>query len=817
MNHSALMELTETSSQEPPKSKKVQHSNSKNSVLLEAISLIIHMDKYLALESLCNMANSEFSADAVRKHQETVIQALKNELDVSVRQRAVDLLYAMCDSSNAIEIVTEMLDYLKHAVYSIREELVLKIAILAEKYATDYSWYVDTILELIRVGGDFVGEEVWYRVIQVIINRDDIQGYSAKTVFEALQLPDCHENMIKVGGYILGEFGNLIAGDPRSSPMVQFQLLHGKFPLSTVPTKALLLSAYIKFINLFPEIKHYIQEILRSDTNLRNADTELQQRALEYLQLSSIASQDVLATVLEEMPPFPERESSLLAKLKKKKGGAALLGKEKEEEATSNGFPAPAAATPLVDIFDTPPEPAIPIGGDVTVTPGVDQTVRKFVCKNNGVLFENELIQIGIKSEYQNTKGSIKIFYGNKTSYSLTGFTTVLHMNDDLSSKLAGKEEPVPPTIDGGAQMQQSIMLECQCSFTEQPLLIVQFRPEQESQKIFPAIYPIDKDATQTKLLGTGFSYLEGIDPNPENFVLAGVVHTKTFQAGVLLRIEPNKQANVTMVKIRLRHNEDRLKEKKQSNSMLVTSSAKMPKEAKQNNWTSNLSNTELAGIALLALGVYLRVKDNDYSSVFGKGGLSAPANIMIAVGVFVFVISFLGCCGAIKESKCMLVLFIIFIVLVLLCEVALVVLAFVYRSEAKRFATDSITEAIQKTYGESGQSAITKAVDNIQKNFKCCGANNYTDWSGSKWIAKNSGKRVPLSCCVSQSNTVCQNTTSSTTLIFTKNCAAELETWAKDNLAILGGVGAGVVLVELLAIIFAAIIINKSDSVHVA
>ena len=50
----------------------------------------------------------------------------------------------------------------------------------------------------------------------MIINRDDIQGYAAKTVFEALQMPDCHENMIKVGGYILGEFGNLIAGDPRS-------------------------------------------------------------------------------------------------------------------------------------------------------------------------------------------------------------------------------------------------------------------------------------------------------------------------------------------------------------------------------------------------------------------------------------------------------------------------------------------------------------------------------------------------------------------------------------------------------------------------
>ena len=59
--------------------------------------------------------------------------------------------------------------------------------------------------------------------------------------------------------------------------------------------------------------------MLRSNNQLRNADVELQQRAVEYLQLSSVASTDVLATVLEEMPPFPERESSILAKLKKKR------------------------------------------------------------------------------------------------------------------------------------------------------------------------------------------------------------------------------------------------------------------------------------------------------------------------------------------------------------------------------------------------------------------------------------------------------------------------------------------------------------------
>jgi len=47
-------------------------------------------------------------------------------------------------------------------------------------------------------------------------------------LIQALQAPACHENMVKVGGYILGEFGNLIAGDQRSSPLVQFQLLHSK-------------------------------------------------------------------------------------------------------------------------------------------------------------------------------------------------------------------------------------------------------------------------------------------------------------------------------------------------------------------------------------------------------------------------------------------------------------------------------------------------------------------------------------------------------------------------------------------------------------
>ena len=53
-----------------------------------------------------------------------MINALKTERDVSVRQRAVDLLYAMCDRTNSEDIVLEMLTYLETADYSIREEMV---------------------------------------------------------------------------------------------------------------------------------------------------------------------------------------------------------------------------------------------------------------------------------------------------------------------------------------------------------------------------------------------------------------------------------------------------------------------------------------------------------------------------------------------------------------------------------------------------------------------------------------------------------------------------------------------------------------------
>ena len=326
-------------SQDAPKN--VQHSNAQNAVLFEAINLAIHLDsnsticaqaaqllgrfissketnvRYLGLETMAHLAACVDSLEPIKRHQETIMMSLRDK-DISVRRRGLDLLYSMCDMSNAKVVVSELLRYLQVADYAMREEMVLKIAILAEKFATAYSWYVDIILQLISTAGEQVGEEVWYRVVQIVTNNEELQEYAAKTVLNYLGSPQYNETMVKVGGYILGEFGHLIANYPGCSPIEQFQAIHAKFNLCSLNTRALLLTSYVKFVNLFPEIKGQVLAVFNQYRYV--LDSELQQRACEYLTVSTMPTDDMLQTICEEMPPFPERESTLLLKLNQKIG-----------------------------------------------------------------------------------------------------------------------------------------------------------------------------------------------------------------------------------------------------------------------------------------------------------------------------------------------------------------------------------------------------------------------------------------------------------------------------------------------------------------
>lgn len=73
------------------------------------------------------------------------------------------------------------------------------------------------------------------------------------------------------------------------------------------------------------------------------------------------------------------------------------------------------------------------------------------------------------------------------------------------------------------------------------------FREQQRAQKVFKAQTPLDLAAAKNKLLGFGVQLLDGIDPNPDNMVCAGIIHTQGQQVGCLLRLEPNRQAQVSI------------------------------------------------------------------------------------------------------------------------------------------------------------------------------------------------------------------------------------------------------------------------------
>ena len=87
--------------------------------------------RYLGLEAMCRFAVRHPLAE----HLDKVLVNL-DQSDISIRKRALDLLYLICNSQNVTKIVAELLGYLQNRNDpQIKDDLVLKIAILAEKFA----------------------------------------------------------------------------------------------------------------------------------------------------------------------------------------------------------------------------------------------------------------------------------------------------------------------------------------------------------------------------------------------------------------------------------------------------------------------------------------------------------------------------------------------------------------------------------------------------------------------------------------------------------------------------------------------------------
>jgi AP-2 complex subunit alpha len=516
--------------------KNVQQNNAQNAVLFEAINLTIHLDtehdlmvqissrlgkfiqsretnvRYLGLEAMTHLAARAETLDPIKKHQTIIMGALRDR-DISVRRQGLDLLYSMCDATNAQPIVAELLKYLVNADYAIREEMVLKIAILAEKFATDVKWYVDMSLKLISTAGDHVSDEVWQRVIQIVTNNEELQIYAAQTILQYIKHDHCHEMLVKIGAYLLGEFGHLVAESPGCSPIEQFMALQSKMPGCSFSTRAIILSSFVKFVNLFPEIKPQLLHVFKIYSH--SLDSELQQRACEYLTLATMPTDDLLQTVCDEMPPFPERASALLSRLHSKHattsdkrtwivGGRDANADPKEmllvqqtglKRSFTNASPIQTRSSdgPPNGINGNSQSGANELSGlEITTSEAEKEAQRtnfasvahlsagweigynRLLLRSEGVLYEDPQIQIGLRSEYRGELGCIIIYFTNRSSSAVHSFTTTLdnRSSETLKTDIRGLPET---TIQPEGQTQQTIMFEAKNVFTDPPTFRISY------------------------------------------------------------------------------------------------------------------------------------------------------------------------------------------------------------------------------------------------------------------------------------------------------------------------------------------------------
>jgi len=312
------------------------------------------------------------------------------------------------------------------------------------------------------------------------------------------------------------------------------------------------------------------------------------------------------------MPQFPKVGVGLDGqRVEKKHHPQAVMATQKTEPVSSpsklvelgseitNGVDQENINDQLSDIFGSIyPKSTIKTFDDVgmngAIVHNTDEYLR-FVLKQSGILYEDDIIQVGCKLEANTNLARLGMFYGNKTGSKFDQFKVNIIYPGILSTQLLCQAKTVDSEIEAGAQFQQLINVVCLQHFSQSPVISIAFtytgkdnsqqsftkslylpifinkfleptvmtqeqffarwkqlnQPLQEAQKIFVAKTPIDTQQIQSILLNFGAKILDNIDPNPENFVCAGILHTQLAQIGTLIRLEPNKQAKMYRLTIR--------------------------------------------------------------------------------------------------------------------------------------------------------------------------------------------------------------------------------------------------------------------------
>ncbi|CAG9808772.1 unnamed protein product [Chironomus riparius] len=165
-----------------------------------------------------------------------------------------------------------------------------------------------------------------------------------------------------------------------------------------------------------------------------------------------------------------------------------------------------------------------------------------------------------------------------------------------------------------------------------------------------------------------------------------------------------------------------------------------------------------IAGIGIVALAVWMLVDPAFMISLAQEHqNYQYALFILLAIGILMVLLAFCGCCGALKESSCMLVSFFCCMLIVLTAEIAAGFWAYQNSDKLEAFVKSNFKHTIANEYREV--HARTEMVDHIQIHLQCCGVDGPADWANTKYnnakgglldlsVTNKLSYSVPPSCC---------------------------------------------------------------------
>jgi AP-1 complex subunit gamma-1 len=146
---------------------------------------------------------------ALQKHRNTVVDCLKDP-DISIRQRALELIYYMVNQENVETLTAELLNYLVLCPREHRRDICTRILRVVERFSPDDRWRVDTLITMLTIAGREASREVQSAaVIYISRSGDDIHAYATHKLLKAIRDDDgSQRGLLVVGIWCVGEYGD---------------------------------------------------------------------------------------------------------------------------------------------------------------------------------------------------------------------------------------------------------------------------------------------------------------------------------------------------------------------------------------------------------------------------------------------------------------------------------------------------------------------------------------------------------------------------------------------------------------------------------